>query len=77
MRWDAASNDVQVMTVGQYLRPTENHLPIVRYWHPDEFRALEEAAYEPASSMSPPARWCDRATTRNSTSPRRNPESGR
>src|SRR6201985_2100548 len=36
---------VQVLTVGQYLRPTENHLPIVRYWHPDEFKALETAAY--------------------------------
>jgi lipoyl synthase len=37
---------VQVLTVGQYLRPTERHLPVVRYWHPDEFKALEEAAYE-------------------------------
>src|SRR6201995_2497702 len=37
---------VQVLTVGQYLRPTENHLPIVRYWHPDEFAQLETAAYE-------------------------------
>jgi lipoic acid synthetase len=36
---------VQVLTVGQYLRPTADHLPIVRYWHPDEFKALEEAAY--------------------------------
>jgi len=36
---------VQVITVGQYLRPTERHLPIVRYWHPDEFKALERAAY--------------------------------
>jgi len=36
---------VQVLTVGQYLRPTENHLPIVRYWHPDEFKELEQAAY--------------------------------
>jgi lipoyl synthase len=35
-----------VITVGQYLRPTEHHLPIVRYWHPDEFKALETAAYE-------------------------------
>ncbi|HEY2717353.1 MAG TPA: lipoyl synthase [Solirubrobacterales bacterium] len=35
---------VQVLTVGQYLRPTENHLPVVRYWHPDEFAALEQAA---------------------------------
>jgi lipoic acid synthetase len=37
---------VQVLTVGQYLRPTARHLPVVRYWHPDEFTALERAAYE-------------------------------
>jgi len=37
---------VQVLTVGQYLRPTERHLPVVRYWHPDEFKALESAAYD-------------------------------
>jgi lipoyl synthase len=40
------SKGVQVLTVGQYLRPTERHLPVVRYWHPDEFKALETAAYE-------------------------------
>ena len=32
-----------VITIGQYLRPTERHLPIVRYWHPDEFDALAAA----------------------------------
>jgi lipoic acid synthetase len=37
---------VQVLTVGQYLRPTENHLPVARYWDPEEFEALERAAYE-------------------------------
>ena len=42
----ARGHDVQVLTVGQYLRPTENHLPVVRYWHPDEFKALETAAYD-------------------------------
>ena len=35
-----------MLTVGQYLRPTENHLPVDRYWHPDEFEALERAARE-------------------------------
>jgi len=35
---------VQVLTVGQYLRPSERHLPVVRYWHPDEFAALEREA---------------------------------
>jgi lipoic acid synthetase len=42
---DLRAHDVQVLTVGQYLRPTERHLPVVRYWHPDEFKALEDAAY--------------------------------
>jgi len=37
---------VQILTVGQYLRPTVNHLPVERYWHPEEFEALEKAAYE-------------------------------
>src|SRR5215218_4447716 len=37
---------VQVLTVGQYLRPTERHLPVVRYWHPDEFAGLARAARE-------------------------------
>ncbi len=36
---------VQVLTVGQYLRPTRKHLPVVRYWHPEEFDRLRDAAY--------------------------------
>jgi lipoic acid synthetase len=39
-------HDVQVLTVGQYLRPTRDHLPVVRYWHPDEFAELEREAYK-------------------------------
>jgi lipoic acid synthetase len=39
------AHGVQVLTVGQYLRPTVNHLPVVRYWHPDEFAELEREAY--------------------------------
>jgi len=42
---DLRSNGVTILTVGQYLRPSERHLPVVRYWHPDEFAALEQAAY--------------------------------
>jgi lipoyl synthase len=38
-------HDVQVLTVGQYLRPSEDHLPVVRYWHPEEFAELEREAY--------------------------------
>jgi lipoic acid synthetase len=36
---------VQVLTVGQYLRPSEQHLPVVRYWTPAEFAHLEREAY--------------------------------
>jgi lipoyl synthase len=38
-------HEVQILTVGQYLRPSEQHLPVVRYWHPDEFADLEREAY--------------------------------
>jgi lipoic acid synthetase len=38
-------HEVQVLTVGQYLRPSESHLPVARYWAPDEFAALEREAY--------------------------------
>jgi lipoic acid synthetase len=41
---DLREQGVQVLTVGQYLRPTERHLPVVRYWEPEEFTALEAAA---------------------------------
>ncbi len=43
---DLREAGVSILTVGQYLRPTERHLPVVRYWHPDEFKALEAAAYD-------------------------------
>ncbi|MGI8624176.1 MAG: lipoyl synthase [Solirubrobacteraceae bacterium] len=38
--------DVSIITVGQYLRPTERHLPVVRYWRPEEFDALRAAGME-------------------------------
>jgi lipoic acid synthetase len=34
---DALEAGVQILTLGQYLRPTENHLPIDRYVGPEEF----------------------------------------
>jgi lipoyl synthase len=32
----------QIVTVGQYLRPSEAHLPVEKYYHPDEFRQIAE-----------------------------------
>jgi lipoic acid synthetase len=39
---DARSAGVEILTIGQYLRPTLRHLPVARYWTPDEFRSLGE-----------------------------------
>ena len=36
--------DVDILTIGQYLRPSELHLPLVRYYHPDEFADMKAEA---------------------------------
>ncbi len=39
---DLRAHDVDILTIGQYLRPGPNNLPIARYWHPDEFNRLHQ-----------------------------------
>jgi lipoyl synthase len=34
----------QMLTIGQYLRPSVDHAPMSRYYHPDEFRDLKQMA---------------------------------
>jgi lipoic acid synthetase len=34
---------VDIVTIGQYLRPTSHHLPVARWWTPDELAALKAA----------------------------------
>jgi len=36
----------QVVTIGQYLRPGPENLPVARYWHPEEFEDLARRALE-------------------------------
>jgi lipoic acid synthetase len=43
---DLRSVGCQILTIGQYLRPTPAHAPIARYYHPDEFRELKTIALE-------------------------------
>jgi lipoic acid synthetase len=43
---DLGSRGVDILTVGQYLRPSRDHLPISRFYSPDEFRMLKDAALE-------------------------------
>jgi len=39
---DLAAQGVDILTLGQYLRPSSDHLPIARYYTPDEFAELRE-----------------------------------
>ena len=41
---DLRKAGVEILTIGQYLRPTESHLKMVRYYHPDEFAELKRIA---------------------------------
>ena len=43
---DLAAQHVDILTVGQYLRPSRDHLPIARYYTPQEFAFMKEAALE-------------------------------
>jgi lipoyl synthase len=42
---DLRRHAVDMVTIGQYLQPTSHHHPVLRYWTPDEFKALEEQGY--------------------------------
>lgn len=39
---DLRSVECDIMTIGQYLQPTKEHLPVARFYYPDEFAVLKE-----------------------------------
>ena len=43
---DLARVGVQILTIGQYLRPSESHLPMARYYTPAEFAELKRIALD-------------------------------
>jgi lipoyl synthase len=43
---DLAAQKVDILTVGQYLRPSKDHLPVTRMYTPDEFAFLKSEAME-------------------------------
>ena len=43
---DLRAHDVEMLTLGQYLQPSDGHLPVLRYVHPDIFKKFEQAALE-------------------------------
>jgi len=43
---DLRAHSVEILTLGQYLRPSERHLPIIRYVPRHEFDELKRLGYE-------------------------------
>ncbi len=43
---DMRAHDIDMLTIGQYLAPSNSHLPVRRYVHPDTFKMYEEEAYK-------------------------------
>ena len=42
---DMRAHGIDMLTMGQYLQPTQGHLPVLRYVHPDAFARFEREAY--------------------------------
>ena len=42
---DMRAHDIDMLTLGQYLQPSKDHLPVLRYVHPDRFADFEREAY--------------------------------
>jgi len=42
---DMRDHGIDMLTIGQYLAPSNSHLPVTRYVHPDTFKMFEEKAY--------------------------------
>jgi lipoic acid synthetase len=40
--WDLKNVGCDIITIGQYLQPSKDHLPITRYYHPLEFQSLKK-----------------------------------
>jgi len=43
---DLRAHDVDMITIGQYLQPTAHHHPVLKYWTPEDYKALEDYGYE-------------------------------
>jgi len=43
---DLRELDVDILTIGQYLQPTRQHVPIARYYTPEEFKMFEQRGYD-------------------------------
>ena len=63
---DLGGRGVDILTLGQYLRPSREHLPIARNWSPEESANCGARLCAAAFGTSKPDRWCAPAITRTS-----------
>ena len=74
--------DTDILTIGQYLRPSIEHLPLERYYHPDEFAEMKvealalgfkhvESARSSAPATTPATRSRARSSRRSAAARRR------
>ena len=68
---DLRAVDCDVLTIGQYLRPSEHHLALERYYHPTEFAEMKEEALALGFKHVDRVRWSARAITPEIRYPRR------
>ena len=61
---DLQAHQVDILTLGQYLRPSPKHLPIVRYVPQAEFNELRQAGLEMGFAHVEAGRWCAARITR-------------
>ena len=67
---DMRAHDIEMITIGQYLQPSDGHLPVLRYVTPDMSSSSSAKPTAKASPTPPVARWCVQATTPTSRPPK-------
>ena len=59
---DLRAVGVDILTLGQYLRPTRNHLAVERFVTPEQFERYRQRDSRSDFASALPDRWCARAT---------------
>lgn len=54
---DMRAHNIEMITIGQYLQPSDGHLPVLRYVTPEQFKIFEKKHTNWALPMPPSARW--------------------
>ena len=68
---DMRAHDIDMLTIGQYLAPSDVHLPVRRYVHPDTFKMFEARGLQ--DGLQPRRRGRDGAHPATTPTSRRTP----